>query len=271
MGILGQQVMASTPVNIGGYNGLGLGNNVTSFLPSVLQNSPGVFSIKKPAGRNLPPILELKSKRFSLPERLYGELPKLADYFWLGFKHRGYKGGVILTGEPGSGKTELSKVLANKAIEEGMRVIDLSNIQLDKTIIDYLDTLDNIVLFFDEFAKIVGHQQNKLLTLLSNVNNFKRIVIITENDKFNISSFIRNRPGRVVYSKHFDKLPLSVVLEYLDVKNVDETFRLEVLELYKKMSKFAFDHLKAIVEEHSYFPELSLKNLIENLNPKSRR
>jgi len=46
----------------------------------------------------------------------------------------------------------------------------------------------------------------------------------------------------------------------------DTDFRLEVLDLYKKMSKFAFDHLKAIVEEHGYFPNLPLKDLVENLN-----
>ena len=236
-------------------------------LPKFLTSSPGVYKIVKNPRPKMPPILEFKYKEFKLPKRLYGEIPQLADFFYEGFKRRGYQGGVLLTGEAGAGKTELAKIICNKAIHEGLRVIDLNNTRLIPEFIDYLETLNDVVLFFDEFGKIMPDRgQEKLLTLFSNPVGVKRIIIITENEIFRINSFIRNRPGRIRYSKHFDKVPLSTVKDYLEDKNVDEDFYNDVLSLYKRMPKFTFDHLQAIVDEYIMFPDLEFKQILEVLN-----
>ena len=236
-------------------------------LPKFLTSSAGVYRLTQNPRPKLPPILEFKYKEYKLPPKLYGEIPKLADFFYEGFKRRGYQGGVMLTGEPGAGKTELAKIICNRAIKDGLRVIDLNNTRLTPEFIDYLETLDDVVLFFDEFGKIIPDRgQDKLLTLFSNPAGVKRIIIITENERFRINSFIRNRPGRIRYSKHFDKVPLSTVKDYLEDKNVDEDFYNDVINLYKRMPKFAFDHLQAIVDEYLMFPDLDFKEILEVLN-----
>ena len=236
-------------------------------LPKFLTSSPGVYKLVKNPNPNLPPILEFKYKEYKLPPKLYGEIPKLANFFYEGFKRRGYQGGVLLTGEAGAGKTELAKIICNKAIHEGLRVIDLNNTRLTPEFLDYLETLDDVVLFFDEFGKIIPDRgQEKLLTLFSNPAGVKRIIIITENERFRINSFIRNRPGRIRYSKHFDKVPLSTVKDYLEDKNVDEDFYNDVINLYKRMPKFTFDHLQAIVDEYLTFPDMEFKEILEVLN-----
>jgi len=234
-------------------------------LPEFLENAPGVYKVVINK-QTKEPMLEFKHRMYEVPPKLYGELPKLINFYWNSFKLLGYKGGILLTGEPGSGKTELAKALCNNAIKEGMRVIDLSSVTLTEKVIDFLDRQDNVVLFFDEFAKIVGYMQEEILTLLSNPSGTRKIFILTENNKNRISGFIRNRPGRIRYAKHFDKLPFSVVKEYLQEQVTDIKFTRDVVALYKQMPKFAFDHLKAIVEEHQMHPELSLKEILEYLN-----
>ena len=236
-------------------------------LPKFIRSIPGVYSLIDNPQKDLPPIMDFKFKKYNLPDKLYGEIPILANFFYDAFKRKNYTGGVILTGEPGAGKTELAKIICNKAIKDGLRVLDLSNTKLTKTYIKYLETLDDVVLFFDEFGKIIPSQeQDKLLTLFSNPVGVKRIIIITENEQFRISPFIRNRPGRIRYSKHFDKVPLSTVKDYLEDKNVDEDFYNEVLNLYRKMPRFAFDHLQAIVDEYLMFPNMEFKDILEILN-----
>ena len=53
-------------------------------------------------------IIPTEDVRFKLPERIYGDLPKYAFHFWEAFSKTNENLGVILTGEKGTGKTELS-------------------------------------------------------------------------------------------------------------------------------------------------------------------
>jgi len=227
---------------------------------------PGIFEVvKNPQTRDF--VLSYKNFKYQAPEKLYGGMDKYVDFYWRSFEKQGFKGGLLLTGQKGSGKTAISSILCNKAIDRGLRVIEVTNLNYSPELLRFLDDLDGVVLFFDEFGKNFNTiQQDKMLTLLSNINGRERLVFITENEPNRISPFIRNRPGRIRYSLHFNKLPLAVVEEYCEEKNVDKTFFKEFVDAYKSLITFQFDHLKAIVDEHLNNLGIPFEELVELLN-----
>jgi hypothetical protein len=227
---------------------------------------PGVYELKyDPYNKQYYTVY--LSHKFDTPPKIYGDARFKIKHIWNNFYKNGLRGGILLTGQLGSGKTEIGKVLSNNAIDNGMYVIKINKIPFTPELISYLDMLDNVVLFFDEFGKNFNYnQQEQMLNLLSNTLGRKRIVIITENDRFSISRLIRNRPGRLRYSIHYNKLPISTMKEYCEDKGVDEKFYKDLLRLYKRLTVFSFDHLKAIVEEHLDNPDMPLKEIVELLN-----
>ena len=227
---------------------------------------PGIFEVvKNPNSDDF--MLQYKEHKYEMPGRLYGDTGKFINFYWTSFEKYGYTGGLLLTGQKGSGKTLISSALSNKAIDRGLRVIEITNITFSAKLLRFLDELDGVILFFDEFGKNFNSgQQDKMLTLLSNINGKERIVLITENEPRRISQFIRNRPGRVKYSLHFNKLPLKIVEEYCAEKKIDVNFYNEFVTAYKTVLEFQFDHLQAIVSEHLDNPTMGFDALVELLN-----
>jgi len=226
----------------------------------------GVFEIRKQPNAS-EYYLEQKFYTYKTPPKLYGDMQKYVDFYWSSFVKTNFVGGLMLTGQKGSGKTLISSALCNLAIGRGMQVVEVTNVQFTPNLLRFLDDLDNVVLFFDEFGKNFNtNQQDKMLTLLSNLAGKERIVLITENIPQRISEFIRNRPGRVKYSLHFNKLPLKVVEEYCKEKMVEERFYNDFIAAYKSIVTFQFDHLIAIVDEHLSHPDMEFNELVSLLN-----
>ena len=228
--------------------------------------APGVFEIKKNTNsREF--YLEQKEYNYKVPPKLYGNMQNYVDFYWKSFERTKFVGGLMLTGQKGSGKTMIAATLCNMAINRGLRVVEITNTTFSTELLRFIDDLDKVVLFFDEFGKNFNtRQQDKMLTLLSNISGKERLIFITENVPQRISEFIRNRPGRVKYSMHFNKLPMNVVEEYCDEFNVEESFYKEFLSAYKSIITFQFDHLIAIVEEHINNPMMKFDELVELLN-----
>ena len=238
------------------------GINNTTMLTVPL--SPGVYEIIEDKKKY---SLRLIANEFHVPDKIYGKLRFYINYYFKSILRHNFRTGILLTGIKGAGKSELAKVLCNKCIEHGLRAVNVSNVTYSKELIIFLETLDNTVFFFDEFSKIFRWDgQEKLLTFFSNTLNKERVVILTENNINNVSEFIRNRPGRARYAKHFDKLEIETVTEYMNDFDLDEQFKEDLLKLYKRTPDFTFDHLTAIVTEHIDVPDVEFKQLIELLN-----
>ena len=244
-------------------------NAIQSTTRITIPDAPGVFNVIESIGndRRKKFTLELVTHRYDVPTRLYGKLRFYIDFYWRRFKKHNFRAGLLLTGSAGAGKTELAKILCNNAIDSGLRVITLTNVKFSIELISYLDSLNGVLLFFDEFSKTFRwDNQEKMLTLLSNTLAKERLVIMTENNKSTISEFIRNRPGRVLYSKHFSKIESETVIEYLNDHPIDIKFKDKFMDLYKRVTTFTFDHLSAIVSEHLDEPDIDFDMLIELLN-----
>jgi len=211
--------------------------------------------------------LEYYKPMFEVSGKNYGDINRHIEVFWDAYTSKTVSLGVLLTGAAGSGKTRTAELLGNRAIMHNMIVVMVTEIVPDLETIKYIDLLTNAVIIFDEFGKVFDMKlQNKMLTMLSNVNSYKKLFILTENSKNIVSPFILNRPGRVRYHIDYDRIKESTILEYTADYPVNEKFLNELLKLHAKSNIFSFDHLQALVSEHRKYPDLTLEELLEILN-----
>jgi hypothetical protein len=216
--------------------------------------------------------LEPDEYKFSLPPKIYGDIEKNAIRIWNKFAKSKEGIGSVLIGNKGSGKTETAKIVGNIAIEHGVPVILVSEVTYNDELIRYISNLRDVVILFDEFGKIFPqYTQDKMFTMFNNLNGYKKLYLITENSRYALSSLFEDRPGRAWYWITYDRVPEDVVIEYCRDNNVSETFLNDLLQVYKKATKFNFDQLKSVVEEHLDYPDLPLSELISILNVISLR
>ena len=122
------------------------------------------------------------------------------------------------------------------------------------------------IILFDEFEKVYEwHEQKKLLTLLDGVFPTKKLFLLTSNSGRDITSFLKNRPGRVYYNFQFGVLEPEFVREYCEdvLKNKDNIE--DVVNYVKIFPYFNFDMLASAVEEMNRYGE-NLAQVLDILN-----
>ena len=203
-----------------------------------------------------------------VPPKIYGKSAKYAAHFFSTFLLSEESCGAMLIGAKGSGKTELSNMIGNIAINHDLFVVEVTNIDPTTDIINYLDNLIGCVIIFDEFGKVFEmNLQDKMLTMFSHTAN-KKFFVITDNDPYRISGLLIDRPGRIRYHLDMNRVEEDVVLEYCEDKGTTQEFLNELLRVYKSSTIFSFDHLKALVSEHLIDKSVSIEDIIKILNVK---
>lgn len=213
--------------------------------------------------------------RYTLPDKIYGSIIPKAVKVWNAFCPLNGKSGVLAVGKAGSGKSMFCHYLCNIAIDNGLDVYYVRATKYEDgsklKLINYISTLNNCVIFMDEFEKMFnGLDQNLLLPVLAD-RTLKRLFLITANYSNEISNFIYNRPDRIRYCFDFDKLEPEVIIEYCEDRNVPKSFVEKLLELSGMNASFCFDHLRAIVEEHKFQQTEDLEAIIQDINVPSLR
>lgn len=248
---------------------------------SIVDTIPaGVYQIKE----DLFGYFLLKTaEAVTLPATIYGSTHTRADRILKTFNAQSAAMGVGLFGSKGAGKTLLANVLAQKSIEMGRAVIDVSDSFTTKPeYLNFIDSLGSVTIIFDEFLKTLSRataddvksesgttkarlEQDKMLTFFQGTNNSKRLIILIDNSMTMLSDFLVDRPGRMRYWYVYQGIEADVVGELAKAANLSDA-QTEKLQVYAKRYKVTFDVINTIIQEWLMYPEDTLEQLTDVLN-----
>lgn len=194
---------------------------------------------------------------FEIKGKIYGDTTRTANRILSTFADRTASTGVMLTGEKGSGKTLLAKMLAVKGAEIAIPTIVINEPWCGEGFNAFMQMIEQpTVILFDEFEKVYDKEdQEKMLTLLDGVYPSKKLFILTCNDKWRVDSHMRNRPGRIFYSIDFKGLEQDFIIEYCN-DNLKNTEHIDAIcKIATMFDQFNFDMLKALIEEMNRYNE----------------
>jgi hypothetical protein len=196
---------------------------------------------------------------FQLPDKLYGDTAQLAERILRTYNDRPGSTGVMLSGEKGSGKTLLAKVISHISKSNGWPTVVINTAFFGDKFNSLIQAIDQpCIVLFDEFEKVYDNkQQREMLTLLDVVYPTKKLFLFTINDKWGIDTHLNNRPGRIFYALEYKGLDHDFIAEYCNEK-LKEPLKAHIAVLCQISTMFLafnFDMLQAIVEEMNRYDE----------------
>lgn len=191
--------------------------------------------------------------------RVYGERNLKVDKIFSSYRRTERSLGVMLSGDKGQGKSLFLRMVAERALTEELPVVLVT--EDADGIADFLDSLDECIIVFDEFEKVFpsggarshidgSNRQNQFLSLFDGMSSVKRIYCLTVNEIADVTAYLVNRPGRFHYHFRFDYPGPEEVRAYLkdQAPNAPEA-EVENAALFSRRVQVNYDHLRAIAFE----------------------
>lgn len=206
---------------------------------------------------------------FNITGKLYGDVTRNAERILNTFDHRPNATGVMLSGEKGSGKTLLSKLITIEGAKLGYPTVIINQPWKGDEFNTLIQTINQpAIVLFDEFEKVYDKDdQEEILTLLDGVFPSKKLFILTCNDKWRVDIHMRNRPGRIFYMLDFSGLDHDFIREYCTDNLNNQEYIETICKISSLFDQFNFDMLKALVEEMNRYNE-SPQDSMRMLNTK---
>lgn len=201
-----------------------------------------------------------------LPKKIYGEIDKKATKILTTFKDRPTNLGVLCSGLKGNGKTLVCLMTCRMAMEQGTRIVMITEAFTGDKFKNFVNTSENTLFFIDEFEKIYNTQelQDEFLTILDGASGGKKLFLFTSNSG-KISQYLKNRPNRIFYHLEYENLAESTVDDIIDKELKEKQFEQDLRELLIILGTVSFDVLLNLIDEVNRYKE-SPKKLIQDLN-----
>lgn len=178
--------------------------------------------------------------------------------------------GVMLSGIKGTGKTVMAKVIAKNS---NLPIIVVDEDYPTGRINDFFRKFETpVTIIFDEVDK--HWDTEDLLGWLDGVQtNAKKLVLFTCNIEDGVNDYLKDRCSRVRYIRHFEANDNARFLrEILRDKGIAED---KIEDTYtfivNNFGLLSIDNVLSFIDEKFLFPELSNKEIFDDMNISSKR
>lgn len=194
-------------------------------------------------------ILVKERLNFTLPQKIYGEHTKYFSRITASYDPSGRPLGVMLTGDPGTGKSLLAEAIGNWMINRDLPVMLITDAMSGNTLDRIATLVGPCMFYFDEFEKVYNEKAKaeSILTFLSSTKHEGILSLVAMNEVEDLPEALFNRPQRFLYCIKYDTgLTQSAVMEIMDFMKIPEQFHAAFVE-YGKFGNINYDAFLHVV------------------------